>query len=306
MHRLICIALVISFPLASLPLPALASPPASSVEDEPPDEAPPEDPNMVRARELFDAGVARYTGADYGAAVEFWLEAYALIPPSFDNRLVKAELIYNVARAQQKWFEIDQDIKHLRQARESLGRYLDEVDELYPPEQVALERQKVEEQIAELDESIREAEAEAARREAELAERMRPKFDDKADARERKRNKAMIGAGAGLSVVGLGAIGMLVAGIAMAGQANRSVEQLPLATDIAERERQLNKGQAGNSLILLGSLVGGVFLTAGLPLLGVGVAAENKRKQRRKQAGLEAASPMFMPGGVGFVVGGRF
>jgi tetratricopeptide (TPR) repeat protein len=299
-RRLICTALLICFPLAGMPLPTFAAPPDSEAEPEP------EDPKMARARELFDEGVARYTASDYGKAIDFWLEAYTLIPPTFENRLVKAELIYNIARAQQKWFEIDQDIQHLRQARESLGRYLEEIDELYPAEQVALERQKVEEQIAELDESIAEAEAEAARREAELAERMRPKFDEKADARDRKRNKAMIGSGSAFTVVGVGAVGALVAGIGMAGQAERAVQDLPLAADMDERQRQVAKGTSGNALIVLGSLAGGVLLAAGVPLLAIGLVGEKKRKQRRREAGLEAAAPMMLPGGAGLMVGGRF
>jgi tetratricopeptide (TPR) repeat protein len=302
-RRLICTALLVCFPSTlTVPLPVLAAPPEAEAEPEP--EA--EDPNMLRARELFDSGVARYTASDYEGAIEFWLEAYALIPPTFDNRLVKAELIYNVARAQQKWFEIDQDIKHLRQAREILGRYLDEVDELYPAEQVALERQKVEEQIADLDETITEAEAEAARREAELAERMRPKFDEKADARDRKRNKAMIGSGSAFTAIGLTAVGALVAGIAMAGQAERAVEDLPLEADIDERQRQVAKGSSGNALIVLGSLAGGVFLAAGVPLLAIGLVGEKKRKQRRREAGVDAAAPVVLPGGAGLMVGGRF
>ncbi len=304
MRRLTCIPLCLCLSIPSGSLPALAGPPETPESEDP--EPEPEDPDMTRAKEFFDSGVARYTASDYGAAVDFWLAAYALIPPTFENRLVKAELIYNIARAQQKWFEIDKDIKHLRQARDSLGRYLDEVDDLYPPEQVTLERQKVEEQIAELDQSIAEAEAEAARREAELAERMRPTFDEKADARERKRNNSMIGSGAALTVVGLGAVAMLVSGIAIAGQAERAVQNLPLAADIDERQRQVGKGSAGNALILLGSFAGGIFLVAGLPLLGVGLVAEGKRKQRRRAAGVEAAAPMFLPSGAGLMVGGRF
>jgi hypothetical protein len=73
----------------------------------------------------------------------------------------------------------------------------------------------------------------------------------------------------------------------------------------------LSKGQAGNAMILLGSLAGGVFLSAGAPLLGVGLVAERKRKQRRSEAGIELAGirsivPIWTRGGAGFAIGGRF
>ena len=294
---------------------ALTLAPVSSIHAAPPDdaddEAPPADQaELDRAKELFDAGVARYTAADYEAAVDLWLQAYALIPPSYDNRLILAELIYNVARAQQKWFEIDKDIKHLRQAREILDRYLGEVNELYPPEQVELERERIQEQIDGLDQQIADWEAEQARREAELAERMRPKFDEEGDAREERRNKAMIGAGAGLTALGVGAVGMFVAGLIIAGNAEETVAGLPLESDIAEREAAISRGQAGNGLELTGALAGGVFLAAGVPLLAVGIVAEKKRKQRRTDAGLEArldgVAPMWISSGAGLTFGGRF
>jgi tetratricopeptide (TPR) repeat protein len=287
----------------------LAAPPADSAGEEPE-----VDPVMAEAKELFDAGVARYTAADYGEAVTLWLEAFSLVPATYDNRMIKAELIYNVARAQQKWFEIDKDVKHLRQSREILLRYVDELDALYG-EQAAMEREKVDEQIEDIDIQIAKWEAEQARREAALAERMRPKFDEAADKRDEKRNKAMIGAGGSLTVLGVGGVALLVTGIIMAKSAENSAANLLLEADIPARQTALSRGQSGNAMMLIGTLAGAVFLAAGVPLLGVGLASENKRKDRRKAAGLEVAgirsiAPMWMPGwtrgGAGLAIGGRF
>jgi hypothetical protein len=305
-------AVVVSLALALGPglIPsAHAAPPG---EDEPPpdDAVDPVDPNMIEAQQLFDAGVTRYTAAEYGEAVSYWIEAYNLIPPSFDNRLIKAELIYNVARAQQKWFEIDQDVQHLRQSREILGRYLGEVDDLYG-DQAGLEREKVQEQIDEVDAQITAWEIERDRRAAELAERMRPKFDEQADAREARRNKAMIGAGAGLSAIGFGGVGLLITGVILANGAQASTTDLPLQADIPAREAAIARGDAGNALLVTGSLAAGIFLAAGVPLLAVGVSSETKRKQRRADAGLdvarvEAIAPVWIRGGVGLMIGGQF
>lgn len=295
----------LSLSLALSPLPAFAAPPAEEAAAE----APATDPVMDEARRLFDAGVARYTAADYEQAVSLWLEAYALVPPSFDNRFIKAELIYNVARAQQKWFEIDEDVTHLRQSRDTLARYLDEIDELYG-EQAALEREKIEEQIAEIETSIAEWEEEQRRREAELAERMRPKFDFEADAREEKRNKSMIVAGAALTTLGVGGGAMFATGLILVGSAELQSNELPLAEDQLERERVVNRGLAGTALVVTGALSGVVFSSAGLPLLGVGGSSERKRKQRRREAGVDvdvaAIAPTWLPGGAGLSISGSF
>lgn len=306
MQRLLSSTLAspLAFTLAVAPCPTLlaAPPPSDAVADE----EPPPDEDFEQARQLFDAGVASYNASDYGAAIEAWTQANALLAPTFDNRLIKAELIYNIARAQQKWFEIDGKIEHLRAARETLKRYLDEIEIIYPADQLTLERQKVEEQIAELDAAITEAEEKARLRELELAERMRPAFDEKADARERKRNKSMIGVGAAFGSLGLGGVGMLVAGIAMSGQATRAVADLPLGEDVDARAQQIAKGESGNVLQVLGGLSAGLFLAIGVPVLAVGLVGEKKRKQRRKDAGVEAAAPVLLPGGAGVVLRARF
>jgi hypothetical protein len=303
--------------LALAPVTGVAAPPTVDSEDaassEDADEAP--DQTMLEAKRLFDAGVARYTAADYKAAVDLWLEAYTMIPSTFENRLVKAEIIYNVARAEQKAFQIDQDVTHLRQARAILAGYSDEISDLYPSDQAALERERIHEQIDELEVQIARWEAQQARRENELAERMRPGFDEQADAREERRNKPMIGAGAGLTALGIGGVGLFVAGLVMARSAQASVGALQLQADIPAREAAIDRGDTGNALLVIGTLSGAVFLAVGAPLLGVGLVAEKQRKQRRRAAGLSHAGagpqlqqlgPIVLPGGGGVGLGGRF
>ncbi|NVB41709.1 hypothetical protein G6O69_28000 [Pseudenhygromyxa sp. WMMC2535] len=297
--------------LTLAPLTSLAAPPTPSADDDdapavPPAEAPARTTDVTEAKRLFDAGVARYSAADYGAAIDYWLEANTLLPPTAEFSLVKAELIYNVARAQQKWFEIDDDVKHLRQAREILSSYLGDLDSLYDPAQATLEREKLEEQIADLDAKIAAWEEDRRRREAELAERMRPSFDFAADAREAKRNKAMLSAGATLTAFGLAGVGMFSAGVALASSADRQLGDLPLEANIETREQVILRGQGGTALIVVGSISGLIFLSCGVPLVAVAAKAERGRKKRRAEAGVEAAAPLLLPGGggVGFV--GRF
>ncbi len=324
----LCLSLVLGLVLG--PSPVLASPPddedtpAASDGQTPPAEGPelgpgevlsadevaPEDPILIAAKSLYDAGVARYTAADYEGAVDLWLQAFALLPPTTDNQLIKAQLIYNVARAQQKWFDIDRDVRHLRQSKEILTRYLDDIDALYGPEEADSEHEKINARIADLALQIADWEAGIAQREAELAERMRPKFDDQADAREARRNKSMVGAGAALTALGLGGGTMLIIGVVMGDNAEIDSGLLPLEEDIPERERVIARGQLGNGLTVGGILGATVFLAAGVPLLVVGLRAEKQRAQRRRDARLEArvdvASPIFVRGGMGIGVSGRF
>src|SRR5690606_3655977 len=108
--------------------------------------------------------------------------------------------------------------------------------------------------------------------------------------------------GAGLTAIGAGGVGLFVTGLIMAGNADRTVAGLPLEADIAEREAAIGRGRAGNGLMLTGALAGAVFLAAGVPLIGVGIVAEKKRKQRRADAGLDTArlqhlGPLWLPGG---------
>lgn len=310
MARLRPASRVLALPLAAILGLAPAFARAAPAGD---DEAPAEDdPDIATAKSLFNDGLARYNAADYGKAVELWLEAYTLVPPTPENQLIKAQLIYNVARAQQKWFVLDEDITHLRQSKEILERYLGEIDDLYEEGQAAMEREKIEEQIAELDEQIAEVEAEEARREAELAKLAAPKFDEEADAREAKRNRSMIGAGAGLTVLGLGSVTMLVFGVLGAGAADRQLEEQKLASQIPDRQSTIGRGQVSNALIVVGSVSGVVFLAAGIPLLAIGVRDEKQRKARREAAGLEArvrfdgGGAMLLPGGGGLSLRGRF
>jgi len=300
-------ALALALAVLTAPGPALAAPaPADTDADKDKDSEPEADPALAEAQLLYEAGVARYAAADYGTAVDLWLKAYALLPATVDYQLIKAQLIYNVARAQQKWFEIDQDVKHLRQSKEILGRYRLEIDELYEPEAAGLEREKIDEQLEEVEAEIAAYEAEQARREQEILASLPPSFDVEADAREERRNKAMLGAGAGLTALGIGGAAMAISGVIVAGAAERQVGSLPLAEDLGAREAAIGRGRAGNALILTGSIAGAALLAAGVPLLVVSLGAEKKRKQRRIDAGLEAVAPILLPGGGGLGLAGRF
>ena len=290
-----------------LPAVALAAPPE---EGPPPCDCPcaegggaDEDPAMVRAQTLFQAGVALYGSADYGGAIDKWVEAYNTVPSVFENRTVKAELVYNVARAQQKWFDVDTDIEHLRAARSSMENYVAEIPTIYTPELATVERARAQGLIDELSEDIAAAEEAERKRQEALAAAMAPKIDPELDRRERRRNRAMIGSGAALTTIGLAGVGVLATGAVVAGDADEQVEDLFLESQASEREDQLERGQNANAMMVIGGISAGVFLAAGIPLLSTGIVFE---KRRRKYVDEATAVVVPVRGGVGVSFAGKF
>lgn len=117
----------------------------------------PEDPALAEARELYDEGKARFDTFDYNGAVESWTKAYAKLPD--DQAGVRNAMVYNIATAQEKAYDVDKDLQHLRQAVLLLQSYVKNYKVLYKrtPETEA-ELKKAENRIAALEDRIARAE----------------------------------------------------------------------------------------------------------------------------------------------------
>lgn len=116
-----------------------------------------EDPALVEARALYDEGKARFDTFDYEGAVDSWTKAYGKLPESETG--VRNAMVYNIATAQEKAYDVDKDVQHLRQAVLLLQTYVANYKALYKktPE-TAAEVQKAENRIALLQERIGRAE----------------------------------------------------------------------------------------------------------------------------------------------------
>ncbi len=88
-----------------VPTPAMAGP-AAAAEDE--------DAQLAEAREMFERGRSKYDTFDYEGAIDVWQQAMAKVPPSQAG--VRNAMVYNIALAQEKAFDVDKDVAHLRQA----------------------------------------------------------------------------------------------------------------------------------------------------------------------------------------------
>jgi len=279
--------------VASLALPTVAVAQPAEPDTAAPIEAAPEDAGALQdAEALYKRGRTSFETANYLEAINLWEEAYGLVQDVPENAAIKAALIYNIAAAQEKAYDIDTDITHLRQAAVLMETYARSVPALYGDEDEAqLELEKIEKRLAELRQRIEEAEAAAPEPGPDPdpgPEVIEPTF--KPDPRA----KPLIIAGAvtaGLGVVGLG---LMAGGLAMGSSANELGEDVSLE----DRRAQFDRGRTGNTLAYVGGAAGGVLLVTGAVLLGIGL--------KKRSTGTMAVAPWGGRGTAGLSVGGRF
>ncbi|MEM7151539.1 MAG: hypothetical protein AAF799_01810 [Myxococcota bacterium] len=94
-------------------------------------ESPAMDPDLARSRALYDEGRASFDTFDYEGAAKLWTKAYASLPPDADA--IRNKLVYNIATAKQKAYDVDHDLTHLRQAVLLLQQYATSYEALHEP-----------------------------------------------------------------------------------------------------------------------------------------------------------------------------
>ncbi len=268
-------------------------------------EAEPASSGSASAEAIFRRGQAKYETADYSGAIELWTEAYALVDPVPENASIKALLIYNLAQAHIKAYELDDDPIHLKQARQLLDSFKTNLGMLYDDQaQLDEERGKVDGRIAEIDAKIAEREQADAQSEPEPPPPVvEPPSTEPVDAPPNPNAGTPLIIAGGV-VTGLGAlagVGAIVGGL-IGSSANDISDLEP--DDLQGREDRFASGQTGNTLLLSGSIGAGVLLPTGIALIVVG-ALRNK-KAKRATAALPMLTPSFNRGGVGLSLSGRF
>lgn len=248
-----------------------------------------------RARALYQQGEARFATADFAGAIELWTEAFSIVPDTTDSARIKALLIYNIATARERAYEVTNDVSQLRQAKILMQGYAQSIPALFGDSaEGADEVVKITERLNAITAQIEAYERKKARdrRSAGPAERSDDGPDDPG-----RGSKVLIGAGAAALAVGVGGLAMMGAGVAMGNKAN-DIDGLE-ADDIDGRREQFDRGRMGNTLAIAGGVVGGVFAITGAVLVGIGAS-------RRAKAKSAALAPWFGPRVVGLGVGGRF
>ncbi len=247
--------------------------------EEPAAEAPPQDPDWVDAERLFRQGSARYSAANYSAAIQDFQAALELVAKHDYDPSVELALLVNLARAHRRAYEIDRDVLHLRTALEINRR----IKRVTPPES---------DESAEATEAITEIEGLLTKIEEKTDEPASSEPADNGEGRDRgskpakkpaKPGTGFIAGGAALMVVGAGGIGLMGYGLSAGAKAESDGEKLagtsPTDAQIAAIE---DDGKLGNTLAIVGGVVGGLGLAGGAALIGLGV----KKRQLNRHVAL--------------------
>jgi tetratricopeptide (TPR) repeat protein len=275
--------------------------------------APAEDSSTADAEAIFRRGQTKYETADYNGAIELWTEAYGLIDSTPENASIKALLIYNLAQAHVKAYELDAQEIHLKQAQQLLISFRNNLALLYDePAQLAEETATVEGKLAEIDamitalEQAKAAAAEQNKPEPEPEPEPEPKPEPPPPAGPSGK-PLIISGGVLLGVgVGLGALGIV--GAVMGSNAEDISDLQPLQLD--EREQRYASGYTGNILLIVGAVGAGLLLPTGAALIGVGAKRNKAHAATRSRLEQLRVGPSFSGGSgrglTGISITGRF
>lgn len=276
-----------------------AAAPSGTVEALPPIEADP----LAAAKEQHAEGQARFDAANYTGAVDAWTAALKALPSKDERSATYRPLIlYNIAAAREKLFEIHRDVTQLRQAKILLERFDASIDEVYghDPAAAEAERTRVREKIAALDARIAEGETEPGTDPVTgtdpdpTTDPVTPTKTD-APATDRSARGMMIGGGVMLGL-GVIAIGGLAASVVLSERANDISDLDPEDTQ-GRIDRWNQGGRASDAAIAMG-VVSPLLLAGGVALLVVGI----KRNKKSRVSMTPSVGGRF----VGLVLRGRF
>jgi hypothetical protein len=266
------------------------------------------DADLDQAKVLYEKGKAKYDTFDYNGAIDMWTEAYAIVPD--DAAKTRNLLAYNIATAQEKAYEVDNDVSHLKTAKLLLESYIANYKAINKktPEAKA-EVAKAEDRIAGLQAAIEAHEGKAAPEPAPAPALQSnepppetpapPKQEDPPEvAAEKRKAKGMIAGGYASMGVGLA---MLVAsgishGVAkVAESTDNTVDMIDGTSEPSPTARRARTA----GWVLLG--IGAAGLVACGVLLGLGYS-----KRAKANRGEVAFSPYGGPDGGGAVLRVRF
>lgn len=283
------ITLLVSLPVAAAPDPA----PTTDV----PAEADPEPDPTAAAKKAHAAGQNAFDIADYDGAIIHWTAALDALPPDDPKAAsIRSYILYNVAAAREKMFDIHGDVAQLKAARILLQRFDESIDGLYgdDPETAASERARVREKLASLEARIAEAEGKSDPVTPPDPRPVEPRGDKQPDEAPPTTNagRGMLIGGGVLLGLGVGAIAGLGATLSIGEKAN-DISGLD-DDDFEGREAQYQRGAQANAAAVAMGVLAPLLIGGGIAMVLIGV------KQRRTAKAALSFGPR------GFAITGRF
>jgi hypothetical protein len=272
--------------VAAAPEPATTSAPADAADP------------MEAAKKAHAAGQNAFDTADYETAITHWTAALDALPRDDPKSATYRSLIlYNVAAAREKLFELHGDVAQLKAARILMQRFEATIDELYgeDPQTAASERARVREKLAALEAAIADAEPKpqpTTPPEPRVDPKTTPDADAHPDDASATAGRGMLIGGGVLVGLGVGALAGLGATLAISENANDISGLDP--DDFDAREQQFARGAQANAAAVAMGVLAPLLLGGGVAMLVIG------SKQRR------AAKANLSLGPRGLSISGRF
>lgn len=268
------LVLALAVGVAVAPSPTLAQAP----------EAPAEDPIAVEAKALYEQGRSAYNSSDYERSVELFRAAFEKAEKIASEELqlrVVTTLWFNLARAQLKAYDIDEDKRRLRQGKDLIGKYLRNT-ELTPEE-----RAEADAVAAEIDARLANASgAGGAGDQGGVApppdgtttagDGVDSTSEETGKTRAPKPGRALVISGAVVAGVGAVAGGALVGAGGAMGEKQRTAYDD--ATTQAERDDALAGFDRARTIGITGIAVGSALVVTGVALVAVGVVKQRKAR----------------------------
>jgi len=261
---------------------------------------------LEEAQVLFRDGTVKYESADYNGAIKSFTEALGIMTEADGDESTRLTLLYNIAKAHEKAFKIDQDVQHLRQAQMLYERYFefaqktgnlgDELD--------------IESKLAHLNTQLKiHSEIQENRDKAEGPPPPPPVTTLGADVDTdwEKPRKTGIGFAVGGGVFTIGGVVLAVLGSQFEGKAQTQVNGL---TDQGVPMDHPAWAE-GNEFVASEKRRGTIFMATGatvavVGVAGLGVGTYYLVKSKRLREGRVAAVPALSPGFAGVQISGRF
>lgn len=248
------------------------------------------------AHQLYNRGTTLYEAADYDGAIEAFTDSLdtAQELPEPQAKPIRIQLLYNIALAHEKAYDIDKDASHLRKAHKLLQRYVDEIADMEDALDGEVSLRRIEKKLRAL-ETIN-----ANKARAKEGPPPPPSVDPQPQTDKKRR-----GLGIGLLVAGgaatAGGLGILAAGATLGPKAEANVHDVTggdMMHDAWEQGQEHIQNEQRRGAILMG--VGGGVTAIGVA--GVVVGAIQVKKSREQITFAPSIGQAF----TGLTVSGRF